>query len=62
MNLYNFYGYIHGERVVGIVKAENENEALEQLRIVYDDYDSWTDRELTLIDFDNTGVFECFYG
>jgi hypothetical protein len=62
MNLYIFYGYIYGDYVAGIVKANNKSEAKKFLKNTYDDYDQWKDKTLEKIEFDNDNVIEIYYG
>ena len=62
MNLYRFYGYIYGDYIAGIVKANNKSEAKKFLKNAYDDYDQWKDKTLEKIEFDNDNVIEIYYG
>lgn len=59
--LYRFYGYIQGENVAGIVKATDKNEAKQILKRTYYDYNSWKDKTLEEIKFNND-VCEVYYG
>lgn len=61
MKFFRYYGYIYGEHVAGLVKANDEQEAEMILAGTYSDYDEWLDKELTEVNFDD-GTCEVFYG
>lgn len=62
MRFYRFYGYIQGEKVAGLVKANNKQEAKQFLKHTYDDYNSWEDKTLEQITFDDDNICEVYYG
>lgn len=61
MKLFKYYGYIYGDHVAGIVKAEDENEAKEILESTYSDYSEWRHKTIEEIKFDNN-ICEIYYG
>lgn len=61
MELFRYYGYMYGERIVGIVKANTLQEAKEILKTTYDDYDMWSNKTVEKAVFHNN-VFEVYYG
>jgi hypothetical protein len=61
MKYFRYYGYIYGDQVAGLVKANDEQEAEQILAGVYHDYDEWSDKKLTEVNFDD-GTCEVFYG
>ena len=62
MRFYRFYGYIYGEKVAGIVKANNKQEAKQFLKHTYCDYDSWEDKTLEQVIFNDDNICEVYYG
>ena len=63
MNFYRFYGYIQGEKVAGLVRANSMNEAKQFLQNTYYDYDLWEDKTLEKVTFDNKNhICEVYYG
>ena len=62
MRVYRFYGYICGEVVAGIVKADNKREAAQFLRRTYDDYNLWEEKTLEEIMFNKNNICEVYYG
>ena len=50
MELFRYYGYMYGERIVGIVKANTLQEAKDILKTTYDDYDGFIHSEFEGID------------
>ena len=62
MNFYRFYGYDHGDKVAGLVVANNIREAKQFLKKTYYDYDSWTDKTLEKVAFNKDNVCEVYYG
>ena len=61
MELFRYYGYMYGERIVGIVKANTLQEAKEILKNTYDDYDMWSNKTVEKSVFHNN-VCEVYYG
>lgn len=61
MELFRYYGYMYGERIVGIVKANTLQEAKEILKNTYDDYDMWSNKTVEKAVFHNN-VCEVYYG
>lgn len=62
MNFYRFYGYIYGDKVAGIVEANNPQEAKQALRRTYRDYYLWKDITLEKVTLNENGVCEVYYG
>lgn len=62
MKLFSYRGYIHGEHVAGIVKANDFSHARQILKNTYDDYHLWDDKSLEEVIFDEDDVYEIYYG
>ena len=62
MKFFRYSGYIYGDRVAGIVKADNIKEARCSLKNAYDDYHLWSDKTLKEVKFDDDNVCEVYYG
>ena len=62
MKLYRYYGYMNCDCIVGICKANSEDEAIQYLHSTYSDYKYWASKELEEIDFDENNVCEIYYG
>lgn len=61
MELFRYYGYMYGERIVGLVKANTLQEAEEILKNTYYDYDMWMNKTVKKAVFRNN-VCEVYYG
>lgn len=61
MELFRYYGYMYGEHIAGIVKANTLQEAKEILKNTYHDYDMWSDKIVEKVVFGNN-VYEVYYG
>lgn len=61
MELFRYYGYMYGEHIVGVVKANTLQEAKEILKNIYNDYDMWMNKTVEKAVFHNN-VFEVYYG
>lgn len=62
MNFYKFYGYVQGEEVAGIVRANSKKEAKQFLKNTYYDYDLWKDKTLEKVTFNHNNICEVYYG
>lgn len=61
MELFGYHGYMYGERIVGVVKANTLQEAEEILKNTYNNYYMWQNKTIEKIEFNNN-VCEVFYG
>lgn len=62
LKYYAFCGYVFGDHVAGLVRAESLDEARECLRNTYDDFDLWDEIRLEETEFDEGGVCEVYFG
>lgn len=62
MKLYKYVGYVYGDHVAGVVRAESLDEAERFLDRTYLDYYSWAEISIELVDFDEHGVCEVYFG
>ena len=62
MKFYRYYGYFYGERVAGMILAPNKVEAKRLLQKTYSDYDSWSDKSIEAVSFNENNVCEIYYG
>ena len=62
LKYYAFCGYVFGDHVAGLVRAESLDDARERLRSAYADFDSWSYIRLEETKFDEDGVCEVYFG
>lgn len=61
MKFFRFYGYLQGEKIAGLVRATDINEAERILQETYYDYDFWKEKTLKEVNFKND-ICEVYYG
>ena len=62
MNLYLYRGYVYGDHVAGIVRADGLDEAKLWLSCCYTDFDDWSSHEIEKVEFDEDNVLEVYFG